>query len=269
VKLIKKWLSHLKQKRSERKFRDYLTMYFQPVDTWPRERKWILSFKRKLFERRIQKIMAELPPYDKLAQEKAWRKTKAPSEWITPAILAGLNEAAKYSVKSVQSQLLLINMNAFWIQHGTHSNSYTTAGIGGYGDYGGKNVDLGFDYLPLSWEQLCLVAFHYLELDPRVCAARKLLHDVGIQTWWSGDADVCRVSLDLNISCNEETLLAIRRLAKQDADIVSPELSYEFDRDFDLYLKQGWGAEWEEWRKIGPIIDWPPPKFRRKPCLKF
>jgi hypothetical protein len=266
--MIGKWIVHLKEWKRKRDLEEFLAP-MKGSDQLAREKKWRLYWKVRWRERRINQIKAQMPPPDKLAQEKVWRNTEVPPTWITPAISAGLLAAAEYSIRCIRPDRLLINMNASWIQHGVQFNFYRTAGLGGYGDYGGKNVELSFDYSPHTWEQLCVVAFHYFDKHSGLCAARKRLHDNGIKTWWAGDSETNRVALNLVIGVNEENLSAVRRLAKEDADAVSAELSAKFDNCFDLFLKQSWGPNSEEWRKLEPVVEWPPPEFRHKPCLKF
>jgi hypothetical protein len=221
------------------------------------------NYAKKMRERNAQKYSASIQRYSWRAREKAWRKTKIPPEWRTTAILNGLDKSAEYCTKIIQPQILLINMCGRW-ESCKYKPKLERAGVlGGYGDYGKENPKLGFDYAPLTWQQLCAVAYHHFEKHPDISRARKRLRDAGIETYWGRDAYNAAAEFNLFYWLDENIVAAIRQLAKVDWGVNTKSQSDEFDRVFDLYLKQNWASESvrKEWREREPLALWPLPKF--------
>jgi len=186
-------------------------------------------------------------------------------EWITREISEALEKRAASCHEAMRTGRLLVNMNATWIsavRFGATRNQWSVGGFGGYGTYGGDNIELEFDYSHLGWEQLEAVTAQYFDADPGIFAARQKLHDAGIQTKWSGEGEHCMRAFGLYVVVDEESVKAIRKLAKTEAGITTKKGSEEFDRVFDLYLKQNWGNDWKEWREREPIVTWPPESMR-------
>ena len=192
-------------------------------------------------------------------------KTGIQPEWITPEIAEALESRSNWCLSSMQIDRLLINMHAKWIGAVRFRATRTISslgGFGGYGSYGGDNIELEFDYSHISWEQLEAITAAHFDAHPAIVAARQRLHDAGIETKWSGEGEHCMSAFGLYVVVDEDSIKAVRQLAKEDAGITTAGEADEFDRVFDLYLKQNWGADWEEWREREPIVTWPPEWLR-------
>jgi hypothetical protein len=201
--------------------------------------------------------------YDKFAQEKKWRNSLVRPEWMLPTIIEGLEKQAQWCVRIIQPSLLLPRMCGRWVQSGNKPTLDQLGVLGGVGEYGGKNPDVGFDYSPLSWEQLCIVAFRCFEKHGEVRHSRKRLFDAGIETYWVADAYNATATLDLKYMIDAKSVAGIRNLAKQDLNLKTKSQSDEFDRLLDLYLIQNYGSEAERlyWKTREPPVAWPIPKF--------
>lgn len=178
-----------------------------------------------------------------------WRKIAVQPEWITAEIADAMAKRADSCLESLQSDRLLLHMNARWIavlairaRNGQAARSpagstvWSVGGFGGYGSYGGENIELGFEYSHISWEQLEVIMVRHFDAHPGIVATRLRLRDAGIRTKWGGEGEHDMRAFGLYVVIDEESLRAIRKLAKQDAGIATAAEGEAFDRAFDLYL---------------------------------
>jgi hypothetical protein len=224
---------------------------------------WLQNYAKKMRERNAQKYFASVERNNCLAREKAWRNTKILLDWQSTAILSALDESAEWCTKIIQPSTLLINMCGRWESYNYKPQMEHAVVLGGYGDYGKENPKLGFDYAPLTWQQLCALAYHHFEKHPKINSARKRLRDAGIETHWGSDAYNNAAEFNLYYWLDENNVAAIRQLAKEDWGVKTKSQSDEFDQVFDLYLKQNWASESvrKEWHERKPLASWPLPKF--------
>jgi hypothetical protein len=228
---------------------------------------FFLNFKHKWMESKARRTQKSR----ELLQERLWSNTKIPDGWLTPSIVAGLEQSAVRCCNAIQPERLLINMCGEWTRRSSENYNINAKDpynhhadvFGGYGEYGGKNIKLGFDYSPLSWEQLCAVAYLQLEKHSDVHKARKRLQKVGIKTRWGSTTYNAAAEFNLYYLLNESNVAAIRKLAKEDWGVKTSEQSDEFDQVLDLHLKQNWGDETQrkKWSEQARPARWPLPKY--------
>jgi hypothetical protein len=220
---------------------------------------WLQNLAWRMREKNKTRFVAKMPPFEFLASERRWRRTEIQDEWLTPVVRTGLEKQAEYCVRILQPSVLLINMCGRFTSYALKPQYQREGVMGGYGDYGGGNPDIGFEYNPLRWEQLCAAAYQYFERHPGIVAARKRLKKVGIRTHWASVQYNAASEFNIYYMLDENSVAAIRVLAKEDWGVKNKTQSDAFDRVFDLYLKQNWGAEAERkmWRERERLAGWP------------
>jgi len=157
---------------------------------------------------------------------------------------ARVKDAARWAAKILQPSVLLINL------HGPYRASKKAthfSGIaGGYDENGAPHPDV----------RLFPHIVTYLNADPEFERRRQRLAAGGVHIRFiiQSERDT---SLEIFVPITPASLAGIKRLAKEDAGIVTAADSEAFDARFEVYLKQNWDADWQKWRERLPIAAWP------------
>ncbi|NIJ19597.1 hypothetical protein FHS95_001266 [Sphingomonas naasensis] len=172
-------------------------------------------------------------------------------------VIAEARERATIGVQQFRPRVLLLNMSAAQLQAIRYARSRTAwHRVVGYGTMGRHAIE-EIDAFGLSWLQHCAYVYRYLEADPELRAARERLHQAGIVTRWMDEEEIALRSYAIAVQVDDASIAIVRALAKQEAGIVTPEASADYDRRFDLYLKQNYAEDWEAWRQRAPLVEWP------------
>ena len=184
----------------------------------------------------------------------------APSEWqtaqidlaaISPELRRYLERCAQWTIKALQPRPLLLKMHVAQQDAVRYARERTT-----YLSVSGESThSRGVD--GLDFDQRVPYCYRYLEGHPGVHVARDRLHRVGVRTKYWDDSEYTWKAFHFGVFVSDETLAAVRALAKEDAGIRTDADSADYDRRFDLYFRQNYAPDWEVWRKREPLMDQP------------
>ncbi len=163
---------------------------------------------------------------------------------LTSDDLERVKDAAHWAAKILQPSVLLINL------HGPYRASKKAthfSGIaGGYDEGGVQHPDIRlFPHIVI-----------YLNADAEFIRRRQRLASADVRLRFIVQSER-GTSLEIFIPITLASLAGIKRLAKDDAGVVTAEESEEFDARFEVYLKQNWDADWQQWRERLPLVSWP------------
>jgi hypothetical protein len=161
---------------------------------------------------------------------------------------------AQFAIRLLTPRTLLLEMHVAQERDGYHD----------YG-HGGELMaavhldgsDGSSDDARLRYQQRRPYLQRFIETHDGFRRAQGRLTAVGVRTRFFGDSDYGGDYFLLGAYVNERSLKAVRALAKEDAGIRTRAQSAEFDRRFDLYVKQQYAKDWKEWREREPLVEWP------------
>lgn len=98
---------------------------------------------------------------------------------------------------------------------------------------------------------------HRLERDPAVAKRIAELRAMGFNPYFGMYGEPWVRMLTFYIPLNPDAEARLRAEAKTAAGVRTQWESQEFDRRLDLYIKQRWGPDWQEWRELFPLVEFP------------